>query len=107
MDQIKEKQIQIQVNQTLKNITWKESGIPTLTQQAISPKKEPNNDVEKTESYPDDFILDFDTTATKDNGHQLDCTCKVCVSAPKNDKVQTLAAMKAEPCLHPLNKRRF
>ena len=107
MDQIKEKQIQIQVNQTLKNITWKDSGIPTLTQQAVSPKKESNTEVKKTESYPDDFILDFDKAVTKENGHQLDCTCKACVSSPKSNKVQTLAAMKAEPCLHPLNKRRF
>ena len=46
MDQIKEKQIQIQINQTLKNITWKESGIPTLTQQAVSAKTEPSHNVE-------------------------------------------------------------
>ena len=107
MDQIKEKQIQIQINQTLKNITWKESGIPTLTQQAVSAKTEPSHNVENKEYYPDDFILDFDMTATKQNGHQLDCTCKACVKAPKSYKVKTLAAMKAEPCLHPLNKRRF
>lgn len=102
MDSTKEKEIQIQVNQTLKNITWKESGIPTLTQQALTPQRE----VRKEEIYPDDFILDFDMPPTKANGHQFDCTCKTCVSAPKTNKVQILAGMKADPCLHPLNKKR-
>jgi hypothetical protein len=104
MDQQKEKQVQIQVNQSLKNITWKESGIPTLTQQAGTPKHTLQG---SAGDYPNDFILDFDAVPTKDNGHRLGCTCKKCMKLPRTEEVKALAAMKAETQLHPFNKKRF
>jgi hypothetical protein len=82
MDQ-QEKQVQIQVNQSLKNITWKESGIPTLTQQAEQQKLKP---VKLQTEYPNDFILDFDSIPTNENGHKLDCTCKTCIKISRAKK---------------------
>ncbi len=104
MDQIKEKQMQIQVNQTLKNITWRDSGIPTLTQQASTskPKK-----VIVTEDYPQDFILDFDDVVTKENGHKLNCTCKKCLKIPRSDEVKVISSIETEPYIQPLSKKRY
>lgn len=104
MDQEKEKQVQIQINQGLKNITWKESGIPTLTQQAKAPQNSPLNN---PYDYPNDFILDFDAIPTKENGHKLGCTCKKCMALPRSEEAKALAGLKPEAVLHPLNKKRF
>lgn len=104
MDQQEEKQVQIQINQSLKNITWTESGIPTLTQQAF--KSESKKGEVKTD-YPKDFILDFDRIVTQKNGHKLDCTCKQCLAVPKSNETKALSSVKIEQNLEPLNKKRF
>jgi len=104
MDQQEEKQVQIQINQSLKNITWKESGIPTLTQQAVPSASTKLNT--KSE-YPDDFILDFDDIPTKKNGHKLDCTCKACIKIPRSEEAKSPSSLKADVYITPLNKKRI
>ena len=101
MDQ-QQKQIRIQQNQALKGVTWKESGIPTLTQQVDAPTKTKP----KVDSYPDDFILDFDAAPVKDNGHRMDCTCRQCLPRPKSSDATILPKVKAEEGIKPLTKNR-
>jgi len=102
MDQ-QQKQFLIEHNLQLKNITWKEAGIPTLTNLVLKPQaKKP-----VTEDYPDDFILDFDEHPLKANGHQLNCTCKQCVPKPQSNEPRVLASVKTEEGITPLNRKRF
>ena len=102
MDQ-QQKQSLIQHNQQLKGITWKEAGIPTLTNLVYKPI------VQKPvmETYPDDFILDFDDQPVKENGHQINCSCKQCLPKPKSDDPRVLAFAKTEEGIRPLNNKRF
>ncbi len=105
MDQ-KQIQKQIQRNLSLKNKTWKESGIPTLTQPApfISPIKNTKSDTGS--DYSDEFILEFEQAPLNANGHKIDCTCKNCTKAPRSLEVTVLSSMKADPVKNPLNKKR-
>lgn len=110
MDQ-KQLQKQIQRNLSLKNITWKESGIPTLTQAIMqhagtttSPSKKKKADT--SSEFSDDFILDFDSAPLNSNGHKLDCSCKNCIRTPRSQEVTVLSSMKADPVKNPLNKKR-
>lgn len=105
MDQ-KHIQKQIQRNMSLKNKTWKESGIPTLTQPAqfISTPKTTKSDIKP--DYSEEFILDFDHAPLNANGHKIDCTCKNCIKAPRSQEVNVFSSMKADPVKNPLSKRR-
>lgn len=102
MDQ-QQKQKRIQNNQKLKGVTWKESGIPTLTQLAQTSNKKNT----ESKDYPDDFILDFDNVPVKENGHRLECSCKQCLPKPKTGEAKVLSSVKAEEGIKPLNRREF
>lgn len=103
MDQ-QEKQTRIQKNLELKNITWQEAGIPTLTQQVTKPINK-----RKNIAFDDDLIFDFDTDVQpkNQNGHNLDCTCKKCTPKPKSKEFTVLSSIKTEEGIKPLNRKRF
>lgn len=99
----KEIQRKIKNNIALKDVTWNEAGIPTLTQQALTKKQQAHK--QASSSYSDEFILDLDSEPTNENGHKLDCTCKKCSKVPRMTEVRALSSMKADPVKNPLNKK--
>lgn len=98
----KEKEIQIEINQSLKGVTWDESDIPTLTSQAQSASQS-----EEKSAFSFDIIEDFLPEISTENGHQPNCSCIKCQPKQAYDSASPLASIPVEKGISPLNKKRF
>ncbi len=90
----------IEMNQSLKGITWSESKIPTLTNLAD------NKSITKEKAeLIFDLIEDFIPRANTANGHQPNCSCIKCQPKQHHRSVSPLASISIETNIQPLNKK--
>ena len=100
--QIDEKDTMIEINQSLKGITWDDSDVPTLTSQAAE-----KSVTEDKESYSFDIIEDFLPETETLYGHKPDCTCIKCQPKKAFNTASPLASIPVEKGIQPLSKKRF
>ncbi len=109
---IEEKDTLIEINQSLKGITWNDSEVPTLTSQADEIIKSPQEGTEKVvrktiqTKLSLDIIEDFLPKTNTKNGHQLDCTCIKCQPKKAYEPASPLVSISIEKDIKPLSKKR-
>ena len=102
---IDEKDTLIEINQSLKGITWNDSEVPTLTSQAEE-KSESVEVVQAAAEFSFDIIEDFLPESNTLNGHQPNCTCIKCQPKKVYESASPLASIPIEKGIKPLSKRR-
>jgi hypothetical protein len=96
---IKETKALIEINQSIKGISWEETEIPTLTNMA-------DKDSQELEVSGLGLIDDSKPEKRKPNGHKPNCTCIKC--SPKNGNKSSPILNRVEIEAHdPFNKKKY
>lgn len=102
---IKETKALIEINQSIKGISWEETEVPTLTNVADKDLNQDQNSKE-LEMASLDLIDDSVQENLRPNGHKLNCTCIKC--SPKNREKSSplLNRLEVESNV-PFNKKKY